>query len=228
MLVMEGNRDGTAQTGHRRNAAGPLQSYRGCPAPALPVALGAPSCQLRGQLQHTDPEDGRVGEAEDREAEAAKLPTGGLWLGATAFVVLIVGTRIGDASPAPVMRGLSVTLLGLAVIFGGLAFVQLRRNGASTTVAQRGLYAIVRHPQYLGADFLAWGLATSAPHWGTIVPAVALTAALSYQARAEEGYLLEVLGDAYRAYMRTVPRFGLLTGLVRYARRARRARVEAP
>ena len=175
--------------------------------------------------------------SRDRAPEAATPPAGGLWLGAAACVLLVVGTRIVGTSPAPVMRGLSYALLGLAVVFGGLPLVQLRRYGAppprgrvtaTTTVVQRGLYAVVRHPQYLGGDFLAWGLVTSAPHWGTILPAVAVTAALSYQARTEEGYLIERFGDAYRAYMRTVPRFGLLTGLVRYARRARRARVEAP
>lgn len=152
------------------------------------------------------------------------------WLWAPGFVLLVVATQLVKTTPAPLMRGVSFTLLGLAVLFAGLPIIQLRRYGAAsagagftatTAVAQRGLYAIVRHPQYLGYDFLVWGIATSAPHWGTILPAIAFTAALSVQARAEEGYLLEKFGDAYRAYMRTVPRFGLLTGLVRYLRRLR-------
>jgi len=126
------------------------------------------------------------------------------------------------------MRDLSLTLLGLAVIFGGLPFLQLRRYGAApsgasymatTAVARRGLYAIVRHPQYLGYDFLVWGFAASRPHWGTILPAIVFTAAFAVQTRVEEQYLRGRFGDEYRAYMQTVPRFGLLTGLVRYVRR---------
>jgi protein-S-isoprenylcysteine O-methyltransferase Ste14 len=91
----------------------------------------------------------------------------------------------------------------------------------TTTVAQRGLYAVVRHPQYLGYDFLAWGLATFFLYWGTILPAIAVTVGFAIQARAEEDHLLDRFPDAYRAYRRTVPRFGLLTGLVRYLRRRR-------
>lgn len=174
----------------------------------------------------------------NRGVEAAIRPPSarGFWLWAPAFVALIVGTQIVDTSPAPLMRGLSLTLLGMAVVFGGMPFVQLRRYGAApsgerymatTAVARRGLYAVVRHPQYLGYDFLVWGFATSRPHWGTILPAIVFTAAFAAQARVEERYLLEKFGDAYRAYMRTVPRFGLLTGLVRYVRQRWRDRRKA-
>jgi protein-S-isoprenylcysteine O-methyltransferase Ste14 len=167
----------------------------------------------------------------DRETPSARPPAAGCWIATATFVVLVVATQVVDSAPAPLMRGVSFTLLGLGAVFGGLPLVQLRRHGgappgrscmATTTVAQRGLYAIVRHPQYLGCDFLAWGLAASAPHWGTILPAIVVTVAFSRQARAEERYLIEKFGDDYRAYRRTVPRFGLLTGLLRWGRRTRR------
>jgi protein-S-isoprenylcysteine O-methyltransferase Ste14 len=167
----------------------------------------------------------------DRATEGGTPPAAGCWIATATLVVLVVATQIVDTTPAPLMRGLALTLLGLAVVFAGLPFIQLRRYGAvppgqsymeTTTVARRGLYAIVRHPQYLGCDFLAWGLAASAPHWGTILPAIVVTVAFSRQARAEERYLIEKCGDDYRAYRRTVPRFGLLTGLLRWVRRTRR------
>lgn len=173
----------------------------------------------------------------DRAAEGGTPPAAGCWIATATFVVLVVATQLVDTRPSPVMRGLSLALLALAVVFAGLPFLQLRRYGAvppggsymaTTAVARRGLYAIVRHPQYLGYDFLAWGLAASAPHWGTILPAVVLTAALARQARAEERYLFERFGDAYRAYRRAVPRFGLLTGLVRWVRRRRAGRRARP
>lgn len=156
--------------------------------------------------------------------------TGGLWLAAASFVALVAAALLVPTPPAPLMRGVSCVLLAMAVAFAGLPVMHLRRFGAvptgarfvhTTAVARRGLYAIVRHPQYLGFDFLAWGLATFSLYWGTILPAIAFTVGLAMQARAEEAYLLDRFGDAYRAYRRTVPRFGLLTGLVRYLRRRR-------
>jgi len=152
----------------------------------------------------------------------------GFWLAVASFVALIVAMPFVPAQPAPLMRGIALVLLCLAAVFVGLPVVQLRRHGAApdgarftetTAVAQHGLYAIVRHPQYLGFDLLAWGLATLALYWGTILPAIALTIGISMHTRAEEDRLLACFGDAYRAYMRTVPRFGVITGLVRYLRR---------
>jgi protein-S-isoprenylcysteine O-methyltransferase Ste14 len=153
-----------------------------------------------------------------------------------AFVVLIAAMPFVPARPAPLMRGLALALLLLAVLFAGLPFLQLPRFGKTpkgeafvhtTAVARHGLYAVIRHPQYLGYDFLAWGFTTLALYWGTIIPAIVVTAGMAAQARAEEAYLVERFGDEYRAYRRTVPRFGLFTGLVRYLRR-RRAEREAP
>jgi protein-S-isoprenylcysteine O-methyltransferase Ste14 len=164
-----------------------------------------------------------------REAAQAP-PRGGLWLAVGAFAVLLAAMPFVPARPAPLMRALATTLLTLAMVFAGLPFLQLRRHGAApagqpfvrtTAVARRGLYAVVRHPQYLGYDFLVWGLAALTLYWGTILPAMAFTAGLAAQARAEEEQLLERFGDDYRAYRRMVPRFGLLTGFARYLRRRR-------
>lgn len=162
-------------------------------------------------------------------AVTARAPVGGgFWLAIAAFVALVAAALLVPTPPAPLMRVVSLCLLALAVVFAGLPILQLRRFGMvpvgarfvhTTAVAQRGLYAVVRHPQYLGFDFLAWGLATFSLYWGTILPAIAVTVGLAIQARAEETYLLDRFPDAYRVYRRTVPRFGLLTGLVRCLRR---------
>ena len=168
----------------------------------------------------------------NRVAMTGRAPAGsGFWLAVVAFTALLAAATLAPSPPAPLMRVVAICLLALAVVFSGLPFLHLRRFGAvpagarfgyTTTVAERGLYAVVRHPQYLGFDFLAWGLATFFLYWGTILPAIAVSVGLAIQARAEEDYLLDRFPDAYRAYRRTVPRFGLLTGLVRYLRRRRR------
>lgn len=147
---------------------------------------------------------------------------GGRWLAVLSFVVLLAATPLVPARPAPLMRGVALVLLVLGLLFAGLPLIQRRRSGAppdGAAFAERGLYAIVRHPQSLGFDLLAWGLATFSLYWGTILPAIAFTIGVAIQARDEEAYLLDRFGDRYRTYMRTVPRFGLFTGLVRYLRR---------
>jgi len=169
-----------------------------------------------------------------QQAAPDHAPTsGGFWLALVSFAALVAATPFVPARPAPLMRGAAFALLLLAVLFVGVPILQLPRFGKSpvggrythtTAVAHQGLYAIVRHPQYLGYDFLVWGLAILSLYWGTIIPAITFTAGLSTQARTEEAYLLERFGDEYRAYRQTVPRFGPFTGLVRYLRRRRAAR----
>ena len=55
-----------------------------------------------------------------------------------------------------------------------------------------------------------------------MLAAILVTVGFSRQARAEERFLLQRFPDAYRDYMRLVPRFGLLTGVIRWALRTRR------
>jgi protein-S-isoprenylcysteine O-methyltransferase Ste14 len=169
-----------------------------------------------------------AGRRRDVPAPAAGArATGGFWLAVVSFVVLIAATLFVPARPAPLMRGVALGLVAAGVVFAGLPVIQRRRRavpaggGDGAALASDGLYAVVRHPQYLGFDLLAWGLATLALYWGTILPAIAFTAGLAVQARAEEDFLLERFGEAYRTYRHTVPRFGPLTGFVRYLRRRR-------
>jgi protein-S-isoprenylcysteine O-methyltransferase Ste14 len=120
------------------------------------------------------------------------------------------------------MRGVALVLLALGLVLAGLARVQRRRSAVppdGAVVAPRGLYALVRHPQYLGFDLFAWGLATFWLYWGTLLPAIAFTIGVALEARGVEADLLDRFGDPYRTYMRAVPRFGLFTGIVRYLRR---------
>jgi len=109
-------------------------------------------------------------------------------------------------------------VLGYAVLFVGIGlFVQgwreLYRAHEQQRLATNGLYAVVRHPQYLGLFIALFG--EGVVHWPTLFsvglfPVIVLAYAIL--ARSEEGRVLREFGDAYRAYQRDVPMFIPLPG----------------
>lgn len=92
----------------------------------------------------------------------------------------------------------------------------------TTKVVDTGIYALVRHPQYLGG-VLALFLATFLfyPHWLFVVLGVPGSLILYFSTAAEEKRLLEQFGEDYRDYMQKVPPMNLLLGIARALRRRR-------
>ena len=119
----------------------------------------------------------------------------------------------------------------LAILFSYLnnKFLQLRKQGRAASgktymeteaVADRGLYAITRHPQYLGYMLLACGFALLSQHWVALLLAVVGVTLFFFQAVKEEGYCLARLGEPYEQYLRRVPRFNVILGIVRHLRQS--------
>jgi protein-S-isoprenylcysteine O-methyltransferase Ste14 len=131
-----------------------------------------------------------------------------------------------DANTA--IRNLGWILLWISAIFGWLPIVTMRKWGgvpkgesyvATTSLVDRGVYAIVRHPQYTSGILMGAALSLIAQHWAVWIPG-ALVAALSYAATwQEERALREKFGEAYEAYQRRVPRVNFILGLLRLLRR---------
>lgn len=106
-----------------------------------------------------------------------------------------------------------VTLVGLALIVGGLAFRiwSIRTLGKFFTatvqivdghrVIKHGPYAIVRHPSYLGAwaTFIGFGLFLNVP-FGTVFGAVSIGMAYILRISVEEKTLLAAFGPEYADY----------------------------
>jgi len=86
-----------------------------------------------------------------------------------------------------------------------------------------GIYAIVRHPLYLGW-ILSIFLATIFlhPHWLFVIigiPGIACVYLISTQ---EEHLNIERFGDDYKRYMQKVPRMNFLAGIMLLLRRRKR------
>jgi protein-S-isoprenylcysteine O-methyltransferase Ste14 len=115
-----------------------------------------------------------------------------------------------------------------AAVLGVLPIIIFRRRGGvrrgssyveTGKLVTDGLYAVVRHPQFLALIYLGLAGALLTPHWATIAAAVVIGAASYAAMLASDRELVEKFGDAYRKYMARVPRAALLLGLLRRIKR---------
>jgi protein-S-isoprenylcysteine O-methyltransferase Ste14 len=150
------------------------------------------------------------------------------WLASVAAVGVFATAQLGESWAWPPGRWLGVACLLLALPLFSLPFLHLGRHGASpdgrsyvhtTRVADRGVYALVRHPQYLGYSLLVTGLTLLNPNPGTLTLSLLAVAGFVFQAVAEERFLVQRMGEAYLAYQDRVPRFDLVRGLWRWWQR---------
>lgn len=164
----------------------------------------------------------------DAAARRPSSPSLFAWLAfGFSVLTLVLALRLPGGAPA------WARVLGTACLAGAaplifLPFLHLPRHGRSepgrsymetTVLAERGVYAVVRHPQYLGYILLATGFALRSPRPAVLASAAAGVAGFVLQARAEDRELRERFGATWERWARTVPAFVLPVGLLRLARR---------
>jgi protein-S-isoprenylcysteine O-methyltransferase Ste14 len=116
-----------------------------------------------------------------------------------------------------------VLVLAPIVAFPQRGGVPKGKSFANTTrLVDTGIYAIVRHPQYVGG-ILSIFVTTSLwyPHWLFWSLGAAGTAVVYVGCIDEDRRMVKKFGDDYAAYMKKVPRVNLVLGLVRLMRRQR-------
>jgi protein-S-isoprenylcysteine O-methyltransferase Ste14 len=118
-------------------------------------------------------------------------------------------------------------ILWISAIFGCLPIFTFKKYGGvakgksyiqTSVLVDRGVYAIVRHPQYLAGILIGLSLPLISQHWlvaalGLIVIVVTYTNTFD-----EEASNIAKFGDQYRQYMQRVPRLNFLLGIVRIIR----------
>ena len=160
---------------------------------------------------------------DDRRPEPPKLCA---WLASVAIVPLIIVSQFLPRGSNPVLRGAGVFVLLLAGVFIFVPFYLLAKYGGKggqiymqgSAVVDRGLYAITRHPQYFGYILRACGCALLSQHWVALLLAVVGATFFYLQAAREEEYCLARFGTPYEQYLRRVPRFNLVLGMIRLLR----------
>ena len=90
----------------------------------------------------------------------------------------------------------------------------------TTRLVDSGIYAVVRHPQYLGG-ILSIFVATPLlyPHWLFAILGIPGAVILYWSTKEEEKRLIKRFGNDYQAYMQKVPRMHIILGIIRLYRR---------
>lgn len=111
---------------------------------------------------------------------------------------------------------LALVLLFFALILWPFPFFALRKHGninsngsflATTQLVDRGVYAIVRHPQYLAMILLNVALLLLDQNWITAVISILSSFMLVKGSREEEKNLIDQFGEQYCDYCQKVPAF---------------------
>ena len=123
-------------------------------------------------------------------------------------------------------------LLAFSIVIILLAGYEFQKKGGvperkhlvyTTVLVDSGIYAVVRHPQYLGFIQLILALVLISQHWLSVISGV-IGSVLFYidPTRGEEKENTKKFGDDYRRYMEEVPRINLVVGIFRLLRRRKR------
>ena len=86
------------------------------------------------------------------------------------------------------------------------------------TFIQSGLYAYVRHPEFLGHMLIIVSLIFMAQHPISVAIGSVLLSLLCIEIVEEEKRNIEKFGEVYKDYMRRVPRINLLAGIIKSIR----------
>ena len=83
------------------------------------------------------------------------------------------------------------------------------------SLVESGMYAFVRHPEFLGHILIIFALVIISQHWISLIVGAILIVLLCLAMIEEEKRNIEKFGDAYRDYMKRVPRINLIAGIIK-------------
>jgi protein-S-isoprenylcysteine O-methyltransferase Ste14 len=107
------------------------------------------------------------------------------------------------AEPAPFALAVGLPLLAVGILIRFVTNSVLKKN---LEVSREGLYAVCRHPMYVGSITLAVAIAILMNHPVGLVLVVAVLTIATWRLRREERFLLANL-PGYAEYRREVPAF---------------------
>jgi protein-S-isoprenylcysteine O-methyltransferase Ste14 len=107
--------------------------------------------------------------------------------------------------------------IGIILVILPYYYIYYRKE---ENLMDRGIYAIVRHPLYLGwilGIFVATAFLYQ--HWLFVAVGIPGIASVYLIAMYEERSNIQKFGDDYKRYMQKVPRMNFLAGVIRFLRR---------
>ena len=160
------------------------------------------------------------------ESTRAKILAVVLTIAAVGQIILTI--LLYNQNGNDTIQNLGWVILWISAVFGLLPIFTFRKFGSvpegkgyteTTVLVDRGVYAIVRHPQYLAGILIGIGLSLVAQHWVVAVLGAVMVVILYADTFEEERAMIEKFGEAYEQYKRRVPRLNFLLGILRFLRR---------
>jgi protein-S-isoprenylcysteine O-methyltransferase Ste14 len=148
-----------------------------------------------------------------------------LTLAAVAQIVLAFVLYNNEGSS--IVRNAGWVLLWVSAVFGWLPIFTLKKWGKTegrgyvhtTVVVDRGIYAVVRHPQYLAGMLMGAALPLIVQHWLVALLGAVVIVVYYWDTFEEERSCIEKFGAAYEGYRKSVPRVNFVAGMMRLVRR---------
>lgn len=142
-------------------------------------------------------------------SRAATLPylIAGVIVIAVSFYVDVRYDMVPEVSR---ILGMLLVVLGLGCVFWSTLVARDAVLGEieprSDKLIQRGPFALIRHPMYLGFTIALFGIAVSARSWpGMICVFVLFVPSAIFRAKMEERALSRRFGDEWQSYAARVP-----------------------
>ena len=126
-----------------------------------------------------------------------RIPTQKIW------TPVIPQYFIGGIMVITGITGMLVVLKKYFVTSAG--FRDLFYEGGTPNLVVEGLHRIVRHPLYVSTFLFLWGLLLLFPVWSLLVSNLVITLYTIAAIRLEEKKLVEIFGEQYIKYRKTVP-----------------------
>jgi len=108
---------------------------------------------------------------------------------------------------------------GWIILAFGIIFLlwssKSRKKGHGEALVESGMYAFVRHPEFLGHILIISALIIISQHWVSLIVGAILIVLLCLAMIEEEKRNIEKFGNAYRDYMKRVPRINLIAGIIK-------------
>ena len=156
------------------------------------------------------------------------------FVSATSLTIVVVGQIIlsfvlYNENGSSLIRNAGWIILWISAVFGWLPILTLKKRGKpegrgyirTTVLVDRGVYAIVRHPQNGTAGILLnLALPLIGQHWLLVVLAATGIALLYLDTFRADEACIGKFGQEYVRYMRRVPRVNFLAGITRRLRHA--------
>ena len=143
-------------------------------------------------------------------------------VGLTVVLNAVLMQRVRPLGTLHELRILGWIAFGIGCVLVILSIAGLRSKGTNAVI-DSGIYAVVRHPMYLGGMFFYVYMILLAQHWLIAILAVVGIVCVYWTMKIEEEErCIKRFGDAYRQYMQSVPRANLLVGIMRLVGRSKR------